>query len=114
MIRRPPRSTLFPYTTLFRSRRDIVENGSTDGTLEIARGLAEAHDWIKKLGMASGARYELQRGEWRRHNPTGSTTVEGQCRAYRWARLPDLLPLPDAMNWDGTDAITANLRGRRT
>src|SRR3712207_7629885 len=24
MIRRPPRSTLFPYTTLFRSRRDDV------------------------------------------------------------------------------------------
>src|SRR2546422_8264509 len=23
MIRRPPRSTLFPYTTLFRSREDI-------------------------------------------------------------------------------------------
>src|SRR3989475_8076127 len=25
MIRRPPRSTLFPYTTLFRSRYDVVE-----------------------------------------------------------------------------------------
>src|SRR2546430_5599449 len=25
MIRRPPRSTLFPYTTLFRSRQPIVE-----------------------------------------------------------------------------------------
>src|SRR2546427_8930164 len=24
MIRRPPRSTLFPYTTLFRSRQDSV------------------------------------------------------------------------------------------
>src|SRR5256885_13079378 len=24
MIRRPPRSTLFPYTTLFRSRRDLI------------------------------------------------------------------------------------------
>src|SRR2546422_5981591 len=24
MIRRPPRSTLFPYTTLFRSRSDLV------------------------------------------------------------------------------------------
>src|SRR5690349_22458779 len=24
MIRRPPRSTLFPYTTLFRSRRIVV------------------------------------------------------------------------------------------
>src|SRR3989475_6414790 len=27
MIRRPPRSTLFPYTTLFRSPRDIVFAG---------------------------------------------------------------------------------------
>src|SRR5256885_3241328 len=30
MIRRPPRSTLFPYTTLFRSLRDMpkaLENG---------------------------------------------------------------------------------------
>src|SRR5437588_2192094 len=25
MIRRPPRSTLFPYTTLFRSRQRLVE-----------------------------------------------------------------------------------------
>src|SRR5690606_42051098 len=24
MLRRPPRSTLFPYTTLFRSRADVV------------------------------------------------------------------------------------------
>src|SRR2546426_2049978 len=24
MIRRPPRSTLFPYTTLFRSREDVA------------------------------------------------------------------------------------------
>src|SRR6202166_177727 len=27
MIRRPPRSTLFPYTTLFRSRRDTTDVG---------------------------------------------------------------------------------------
>src|SRR2546430_3437336 len=26
MIRRPPRSTLFPYTTLFRSSLDITDN----------------------------------------------------------------------------------------
>src|SRR2546426_8689417 len=30
MIRRPPRSTLFPYTTLFRSEQDLVEK-SEDG-----------------------------------------------------------------------------------
>src|SRR5258708_29265409 len=27
MIRRPPRSTLFPYTTLFRSQQLMVTNG---------------------------------------------------------------------------------------
>src|SRR3712207_7157590 len=27
MIRRPPRSTLFPYTTLFRSHRELLEFG---------------------------------------------------------------------------------------
>src|SRR5256885_16717788 len=27
MIRRPPRSTLFPYTTLFRSSVDVMSNG---------------------------------------------------------------------------------------
>src|SRR2546422_3351597 len=26
MIRRPPRSTLFPYTTLFRSPRDVLHH----------------------------------------------------------------------------------------
>src|SRR2546422_8089601 len=32
MIRRPPRSTLFPYTTLFRSvDRDLLERTSTFG-----------------------------------------------------------------------------------
>src|SRR3712207_7448427 len=28
MIRRPPRSTLFPYTTLFRSKTAYIEPGS--------------------------------------------------------------------------------------
>src|SRR5687768_17664133 len=29
MIRRPPRSTLFPYTTLFRSPGGQIQNGDT-------------------------------------------------------------------------------------
>src|SRR5438034_6708373 len=32
MIRRPPRSTLFPYTTLFRSAANGLEAGREDGT----------------------------------------------------------------------------------
>src|SRR5256885_12961590 len=31
MIRRPPRSTLFPYTTLFRSRLQIQRPAATQG-----------------------------------------------------------------------------------
>src|SRR5260370_21202432 len=34
MIRRPPRSTLFPYTTLFRSVRHACAHRSTVGTNE--------------------------------------------------------------------------------
>src|SRR2546430_11529868 len=33
MIRRPPRSTLFPYTTLFRSSEDIVRRLYQDAAL---------------------------------------------------------------------------------
>src|SRR2546430_4276470 len=32
MIRRPPRSTLFPYTTLFRSSRAAPRRGTWSGT----------------------------------------------------------------------------------
>src|SRR2546422_1868642 len=34
MIRRPPRSTLFPYTTLFRSQCPVVAGVYADGTQE--------------------------------------------------------------------------------
>src|SRR2546423_10118986 len=47
MIRRPPRSTLFPYTTLFRSQaiahgaRIVSINGNFDDALRIVRELAK-------------------------------------------------------------------------
>src|SRR3712207_8849665 len=37
MIRRPPRSTLFPYTTLFRSRRRQVGGTWAEGRRESGR-----------------------------------------------------------------------------
>src|SRR5436309_13799859 len=60
MIRRPPRSTLFPYTTLFRSRESIFDSffrgrakasGRIEGTglgLAIAREFEEAHGGDRK------------------------------------------------------------------
>src|SRR5690242_21412588 len=39
MIRRPPRSTLFPYTTLFRSRMSV----------DLIRGLYDYHRWANRV-----------------------------------------------------------------
>src|SRR5690348_18175127 len=46
MIRRPPRSTLFPYTTLFRSWRDGVHSYLT----YLRDRLAIAHELLAKSG----------------------------------------------------------------
>src|SRR3712207_7368448 len=43
MIRRPPRSTLFPYTTLFRSRPGLRSAGES-GAASAARPRPEAVD----------------------------------------------------------------------
>src|SRR6266849_11115110 len=46
MIRRPPRSTLFPYTTLFRSRPDGNPGGRGNAAAHVpeGRGRGEAVD----------------------------------------------------------------------
>src|SRR3712207_9499846 len=49
MIRRPPRSTLFPYTTLFRSMRVGFSQTETDGPWRIAE-TESMQDEAKKRG----------------------------------------------------------------
>src|SRR5258708_25901270 len=47
MIRRPPRSTLFPYTTLFRSRIALLRRGEhllRRNVEELRSGIDEARD----------------------------------------------------------------------
>src|SRR3989441_5169639 len=72
MIRRPPRSTLFPYTTLFRSRidvrcggkqhgRDGDERGS-DADGERGGGSANDHDGAGESDGDSGTEWELHGG----------------------------------------------------
>src|SRR2546422_8157887 len=51
MIRRPPRSTLFPYTTLFRSRRGL----SAGGRRRPAAPQAELHDAIPRQQVGDPA-----------------------------------------------------------
>src|SRR3712207_8040631 len=46
MIRRPPRSTLFPYTTLFRSFTVLLSGDETDGQFGVMTADCPAGDLI--------------------------------------------------------------------
>src|SRR2546426_3522079 len=49
MIRRPPRSTLFPYTTLFRSERDSIANTSSRNGCFESIGIRKRAHWKKRI-----------------------------------------------------------------
>src|SRR3712207_9353881 len=54
MIRRPPRSTLFPYTTLFRSERAVLAEGCA---LYVDRVVVLAHEARPPLVLLLAAHY---------------------------------------------------------
>src|SRR2546428_12268024 len=55
MIRRPPRSTLFPYTTLFRSRRGEAAAWGAEGAA--ARGQARHTEGHRAAGAGGERRH---------------------------------------------------------
>src|SRR5258707_6993879 len=75
MIRRPPRSTLFPYTTLFRS----ASAGEREGEVRAA---------VNRLGTNAIRRHNRDRGWGKRRCPgviiedgsSGEVTAERQAR----------------------------------
>src|SRR2546426_5025599 len=63
MIRRPPRSTLFPYTTLFRSP-DLARHGDLHGDFEQLAALGWRQDALAAdLGIGLGGRSEEHTSE---------------------------------------------------
>src|SRR2546430_2779470 len=62
MIRRPPRSTLFPYTTLFRSVKGLTIVGNNAGVDDFGMGILLPARQVKKV-MASyvGENKEFER-----------------------------------------------------
>src|SRR2546426_12825397 len=59
MIRRPPRSTLFPYTTLFRSRIPVVcVHHDVESALLQRRAAVERSEW-----RSAYLRYQARRAE---------------------------------------------------
>src|SRR3712207_8195505 len=62
MIRRPPRSTLFPYTTLFRSVEDHVVVALADGDRQVgrrARDVLGAVRGVRRAGVGRKPREAL-------------------------------------------------------
>src|SRR3712207_8950590 len=85
MIRRPPRSTLFPYTTLFRSPVPLQRRAPVLAGL--ARRRARADGGVGPVGRHARAR--RPRRPARRHAPARSEehTSELQSRQYLVCRL---------------------------
>src|SRR3712207_9076086 len=81
MIRRPPRSTLFPYTTLFRSRRkDEERHGVThSGSSFILPPSSFPHG----IGLPWGSAVGLSSICSRRFSTSGGSTCS-ICSASRW------------------------------
>src|SRR5687768_17972677 len=62
MLRRPPRSTLFPYTTLFRSR--LAELGWTDGNGDgVLEKRIDGRDVPLKFTLSTNSGNERRRSE---------------------------------------------------
>src|SRR3712207_8915155 len=79
MIRRPPRSTLFPYTTLFRSRAVGVHRVEQDLPHPELRCLHAPLDGVPAGAAASAVGGDLERSE--------EHTSELQSRQYLVCRL---------------------------
>src|SRR2546430_11518440 len=95
MIRRPPRSTLFPYTTLFRSGAGRVERAALDQALDCALvhrprvdPLAEVPQRLE-LALCTGVEDRLDR----RVARSEEHTSELQSQSHLVCRL-----LPDKKN----------------
>src|SRR2546427_2768663 len=62
MIRRPPRSTLFPYTTLFRSLRELLRDHARGEVRAAARGKRDDDpDRARGIGLRRAGKREAER-----------------------------------------------------
>src|SRR3712207_7902320 len=97
MIRRPPISTLFPYTTLFRSRQYALFglDPARDGPMTYGRFVSEVIHPDDRAGveaalsraLASGGTYEATYRARRRRPRSEEHTSELQSRQYLVCRL---------------------------
>src|SRR2546430_10189983 len=143
MIRRPPRSTLFPYTTLFRSRDELVPVVHRQGVpLEVWRDRAAPRPGLEDLLLVLLVQGLDLHEERRLHvrplldaashycvafprlRPRTMSFVDGffLCRVFlpstlpqgdAGGRPPDVLPSPPPSGWSTGFIATPRTRGLR-
>src|SRR3712207_7278633 len=96
MIRRPPRSTLFPYTTLFRSGRPLLQNAVLMDAGFVGEGIA-ADDRLVRLNRIARQPRDHPRSE--------EHTSELQSRQYLVCRLLLEKKKNDKQHWRAADAF---------
>src|SRR2546425_12433393 len=101
MIRRPPRSTLFPYTTLFRSPGHFEERGRRQGVSHFRRG--PTSDPPRE--RAGGLRSFLREPPWRRTMPDGTVEPADLVAGTEHFNRGDYFEAHEAweQTWDGTE-----------
>src|SRR2546429_1175681 len=82
MIRRPPRSTLFPYTTLFRSQSEVVRVTQDARRMNILF----VHEYLGAFGGAE-VNIRIAAAELRRRGRSEEHTSELQSRLHLVCRL---------------------------
>src|SRR2546427_2265419 len=83
MIRRPPRSTLFPYTTLFRSYHPDVAKTKDAG--ERFKEINEAYEVLSD--PTKRQRYDTLGSDWQRYARSEEHTSELQSQSNLVCRL---------------------------
>src|SRR2546422_7446987 len=86
MIRRPPRSTLFPYTTLFRSDLDVLHRPRLVDDEVGALGISIDGTLLVRLQRSKG-REHLESGEVGQEDRSEEHTSELQSRLHLVCRL---------------------------
>src|SRR3712207_8403318 len=91
MIRRPPRSTLFPYATLFRSSRDVLNGDDLEGNPDLERTRIQNADlrweWYPDAGEVVSVGVFAKRFDKPIERRSEEHTSELQSRQYLVCRL---------------------------
>src|SRR2546428_4414563 len=94
MIRRPPRSTLFPYTTLFRSLSNYVGTPTLTRALPVIKRYADQS--VVLVGNFTGAQPQRDRKSTRLNSSHDQISYAVFCLKKKKHKLPPTLTPPSS------------------